>query len=93
MSTGADYPHAHFEPRVGRSVSLGQAAETLQVSIRTIYYWIREGRLQTIRTLNGSQRVLVDSLETARRAHGADASASLSPLPSSATSAEPRRIV
>jgi excisionase family DNA binding protein len=51
-----------FEPRIGRSVSLDHAAEMLGVSRRTIYNRIREGRLQTIRTLGGSQRVLVDSL-------------------------------
>ena len=50
------------EPRIGRSVSLDHAAEILGVSRRTIYNRIREGRLQTIRTLGGSQRVLLDSL-------------------------------
>jgi excisionase family DNA binding protein len=48
--------------RIGRSVSLDQAAELLGVSRRTIYNRIREGRLQTIRTIGGSQRVLLDSL-------------------------------
>ncbi len=51
-----------FEPRIGRSVSLDHAAELLGVSRRTIYNRIREGRLQTIRTLGGSQRVLLDSM-------------------------------
>ncbi len=55
-----------FEPRIGRSVSLDHAAELLGVSRRTIYNRIREGRLQTIRTLGGSQRVLVDSLTETR---------------------------
>ena len=50
------------EPRIGRSVSLDHAAELLGVSRRTIYNRIREGRLQTIRTLGGSQRVLLDSI-------------------------------
>lgn len=50
------------EPRIGRSVSLDHAAELLGVSRRTIYNRIREGRLQTIRTPGGSQRVLIDSL-------------------------------
>ena len=54
-----------FEPRIGRSVSLDQACQILQVSRRTVYNWIREGRLQTIRTLGGSQRVLVDSVRQA----------------------------
>jgi len=51
-----------FEPRIGRSVSLDHAAQLLGVSRRTIYNRIREGRLQTIRTLGGSQRVLLDSV-------------------------------
>ncbi len=55
-------PEAVFEPRIGRSVSLDHAAEILGVSRRTIYNRIREGRLQTVRTLGGSQRVLLDSV-------------------------------
>lgn len=55
-----------FEPRIGRSVSLDHAAELLGVSRRTIYNRIREGRLQTIRTLGGSQRVLLDSVQDDR---------------------------
>jgi excisionase family DNA binding protein len=52
-----------FEPRFGRSVSLDQAAGLLRVSRRTVYNWIRAGRLRTIRTLGGkSQRVLLASL-------------------------------
>jgi excisionase family DNA binding protein len=49
-------------PLLGRSVSIDQAARLLNVSRRTIYNRIREGRLRTVRTLGGSQRVLVDSL-------------------------------
>lgn len=52
----------HTGPRLGRSVSIDQAAELLQVSRRTIYNRIRDGRLVTIRTIGGSQRVLLDSL-------------------------------
>jgi excisionase family DNA binding protein len=52
----------HIEPRLGRSVSIDQAAQLLRVSRRTIYNRIRDGRLVTIRTIGGSQRVLVDSL-------------------------------
>ena len=51
-----------IEPRLGRSVSIDQAAALLNVSRRTIYNRIREGRLLTIRTMGGSQRVLVESL-------------------------------
>jgi excisionase family DNA binding protein len=54
------------EPRIGRSVSLDHAAQILGVSRRTIYNRIREGRLQTIRTLGGSQRVLLDSVQDVR---------------------------
>ena len=51
------------EPRLGRSVSIDQAATLLNLSRRTIYNRIRDGRLQTIRTHGGSQRVLVESLQ------------------------------
>jgi len=51
------------DTRLGRSVSIDQAAELLGLSRRTIYYRISQGRLQTMRTLGGSQRVLVESLE------------------------------
>lgn len=50
-------------PRLGRSVSIDQAAQLLHVSRRTIYNRIRDGRLVTIRTIGGSQRVLLDSLQ------------------------------
>jgi excisionase family DNA binding protein len=59
-------PDATIEPRIGRSVSLDHAARLLGVSRRTIYNRIREGRLQTIRTLGGSQRVLLDSVQLQR---------------------------
>jgi excisionase family DNA binding protein len=52
-----------FSPRIGRSVSLDHAAELLGVSRRTIYNRIKEGRLLTVRTIGGSQRVLIDSVE------------------------------
>ena len=56
-------PEARFEPRIGRSVSIEHAARLLRVSRRTIYNRIRDGRLKTIRTLSGSQRVLIDSIQ------------------------------
>jgi excisionase family DNA binding protein len=63
----ANFRMSDPQPRVaqqtiGRSVSIDQAAELLGVSRRTVYNRIRDGRLATIRTLGGSQRVLVDSL-------------------------------
>ncbi len=57
-----------FHPQVGRSVSIEQAAQLLGVSRRTVYYRIRDGRLRTIRTLGGSQRVLLDSVDEMRTA-------------------------
>ncbi len=61
---------ARTEPQVGRSVLIDQACRLLGVSKRTVYYWIRAGRLRTVRTLGGSQRILVTSIRelAARRA-------------------------
>ena len=56
-----------FEPHLGRSVTIDQAASLLHVSRRTIYNRIRDGKLQTIRTIGGSQRVLLSSLEDSRK--------------------------
>ena len=66
MALTESAPDSGFEPRIGRSVSLDHAATLLGVSRRTIYNRIREGRLQTIRTLGGSQRVLLDSVAETR---------------------------
>ncbi len=57
-----------FEQHLGRSVTIDQAAALLQVSRRTIYNRIRDGKLQTIRTIGGSQRVVVSSLGDGSRA-------------------------
>ncbi len=46
-----------------RSVLIDDAAVLLGVSRRTVYYRIRQGRLETLRTLGGSQRVLLGSIE------------------------------
>ena len=62
MYTPTTFTKPFTEQRLGRSVSILQAAHLLNVSRRTIYNRIREGRLHTIRTLGGSQRVLVESL-------------------------------
>lgn len=51
---------------VGRSVSLDQAAQLLNVSRRTIYNRIKDGQLATVRA-GGSQRVLVASLQAFAR--------------------------
>lgn len=60
-------PHS-FQPQLGRSVTIDQAAQLLGISRRTVYYRIREGRLRTIRTLGGSQRVLIESVQEQRHA-------------------------
>ena len=52
-----------FEQQLGRSVTIDQAAGLLQVSRRTVYNRIRDGKLLTIRTIGGSQRVLLDSVQ------------------------------
>ena len=59
-----EYYEPYAAQRLGRSVSIDQAAHLLKISRRTVYYRIRDGRLQTIRTIGGSQRVLVESLYT-----------------------------
>jgi excisionase family DNA binding protein len=56
-----------FEQHLGRSVTIDQAADLLRVSRRTIYNRIREGKLLTIRTIGGSQRVLVSSVDENRK--------------------------
>ncbi len=57
---GADY-HGR------RSLLIDDAAVLLGVSRRTVYYRIRQGRLETVRTLGGSQRVLLGSIESLLR--------------------------
>ena len=44
------------------TLMIDHAAAMLGVSRRTVYYRIREGRLRTVRTMGGTQRVLVDSI-------------------------------
>lgn len=52
--------------RMPRSFLVEDAAALLGVSRRTVYYRIREGKLQTVRTMGGSQRVLLESIEGLR---------------------------
>ena len=56
-----------FSQQLGRSVTIDQAASLLNVSRRTLYNRIRDGKLQTIRTIGGSQRVVVASLDEHHR--------------------------
>ena len=53
--------------RLPRSLLVDHTAELLGVSRRTVYNRIHEGRLKTIRTRSGSQRVLRESLEALLR--------------------------
>ena len=56
-----------FQPQLGLGVRINQAAQLLGVALRrTVYYRIREGRLQTIRTRGGSPRVLLWSVQQQR---------------------------
>jgi excisionase family DNA binding protein len=50
-----------------KTLFINEAAERLGVSRRTVYYRISDGRLQTIRTRGGSQRVLLSSIEALLR--------------------------
>lgn len=50
-----------------KSVLVDEAAQILGVSRRTVYTRIREGKLRTMRTAGGSQRVLMESIEALRR--------------------------
>ena len=46
-----------------RSFFVEEAATLLGVSRRTVYYRIRQGKLRTIRTRCGSQRIMLESIE------------------------------
>ena len=67
-------PETNFAPRIGRSVSIDHAAKLLGVSRRTVYNRINDGRLRTVHTLGGSQRVVLDSLMELRSALSRSAS-------------------
>lgn len=62
MSIAAQTDTESTELGLGRSVLIEQAARLLNVSRRTVYNRIRDGRLHTVRTPGGSQRVLITSL-------------------------------
>lgn len=64
MSATYDEFEPFASPLAG-SFSMEHACRVLGVSRRTIYYWIRSGRLHTVRTRMGSQRVLAESVRAA----------------------------
>jgi excisionase family DNA binding protein len=68
MTVAAAAPETNFAPRIGRSVSIDHAAKLLGVSRRTVYNRINDGRLRTVRTLGGSQRVVLESVVELRGA-------------------------
>lgn len=67
LEAGTTHPLTFSMPR---SLSMAQASSMLGISRRTIYYWIKEGRLQTVRTPMGSQRVLTHSMKSIWTARG-----------------------
>lgn len=54
------YDSSEFKSRA--NVPIMQAAAMAQVSRRTIYNWLKSGRLDYFRTAGGSVRIYVDSL-------------------------------
>lgn len=54
-----------FERAAGpeRTLLINDAARLMGVSRRTVYYRIQEGRLTTMRTVGGSTRVVIGSLQ------------------------------
>lgn len=56
----------HHQP-AERTLFIDDAATHIGVSRRTVYYWIRDGRLRTVRTRLGSQRVLLSSIEAMKQ--------------------------
>lgn len=53
--------------RTPGTLTVQQAMARCQVSRRTIYYWLRDGKLQAVRTENGL-RIVEDALWTRERA-------------------------
>jgi len=67
-SRSAWHPSCPWAAAMDRTLFIDEAAALLGVSRRTVYYRIRDGRLQTIKTRCGSQRVVLSSLEALARA-------------------------
>jgi excisionase family DNA binding protein len=69
----------------GRTLLIDDVARLMGVSRRTVYYRIRDGQLRTVRTLGGSTRVIVPSLDllisVGQRKNGAKRSPAAATLP------------
>lgn len=65
MSINAD------EMLTRKSVSIMKATELVDVSRRTIYNWMKAGKLDIVRTAGGSVRIFVESLYREAEASGA----------------------
>ncbi|MGE3511901.1 MAG: helix-turn-helix domain-containing protein, partial [Vicinamibacterales bacterium] len=48
---------------VPRTLLIADAARLMRVSRRTVYYRLREGQLESVKTRCGSRRIVVHSLE------------------------------
>ena len=58
-----DMDNSHSDPALDRhSLFIHEAAAMLGVSRRTVYYRIRQGKLQTVHVGGGTQRVLMESV-------------------------------
>lgn len=49
-------------PLERKTISIMGATKLVQVSRRTIYNWLHEGKLEYVRTAGGSVRIYVDTL-------------------------------
>lgn len=59
-----------LKPASVTTVFIDDAATRLNCSRRTVYNYIRDGKLLTIKTRGGSQRVLVSSIDSLKLDRG-----------------------
>lgn len=65
-ASGADVDDASRQS-LGRTLLIADAARLMGVSRRTVYYRLRDGQLESIKTRGGSRRIVVHSLEWLRQ--------------------------
>ena len=56
--------------RPGELITIDAACQRVRVCRRTIYNWIRLGRVDTVRTAGGHYRIYADSLVVEQVPHG-----------------------